>query len=275
MKKLYITDLDGTLLDKNSQVSNTSSNIINNLIKEGVFFTYATARSYKSSSIITKGLNINLPVIIYNGAFIYDIKSNRFLHKVTFNKEQIRELIDFTKKHNYIPLVYTLINGKEKVFWNCNGKLSEGFNYYLSNRQNDRRMTPVNSIEESFCGDVFYVTFIESHDDLLPLYNGIKDNKNYNTVFQQEIYREEYWCEIMPSEATKANAALKLKEILNCKSLEVFGDSLNDIPMFNISDRSYAVMNSVDKLKSIATEVIGYNYEDSVALKLKELENKI
>ena len=60
--------------------------------------------------------------------------------------------------------------------------------------------------------------------------------------------------------------------MIGCDELIVFGDSLNDIPMFEIADKSYAVMNANDKLKQIATKTIGYNYDDSVALKLLEIE---
>jgi len=44
-----------------------------------------------------------------------------------------------------------------------------------------------------------------------------------------------------------------------------FGDAVNDIPMFEISDECYAVQNAVDELKAIATGVIGSNEEDGVA----------
>ena len=42
---LYVSDLDGTLLNSNKVVSNYSKNILNNLIKKGVLFTVATAKN--------------------------------------------------------------------------------------------------------------------------------------------------------------------------------------------------------------------------------------
>lgn len=272
MKSLYLTDLDGTLLNKESVMSENSLNIINAFIKNGGLFSYATARSYNSSSIVTKGLDIKVPVIIYNGGFIYDPIQNKFIHKTLFKKDEILKLIAITKKAGLTPLVYTFVNGEEKIFWNNNGMLSDGFKYYLSSRANDKRLTPVDSLDKSFCGDIFYITFIENYGDLYPLYTGIKNDMCFNTVFQQEIYRQEYWCEIMPKEASKANASKRLKLLLGCDELVVFGDSLNDIPMFNVADKSFAVKNANDKLKQIATEIIGYNYDNSVANKLLELE---
>ncbi len=274
MKTLYLTDLDGTLLNKDSVITSLDIRIINTFIKNGGLFTYATARSNNSASVITEKLNIELPVIVYNGGFIYNGKSKAFTHKTLFTKEEIASLISITKSSGLTPLVYTLVNGEQKILWNNNGNLSSGFLYYLSNRTNDKRLTPVDKLEDSFYGDIFYMTFIESYNDLYPVYNAINTESKFNIVFQQEIYREEYWCEIMPKLASKANAAKLLKEQLNCDELVVFGDSLNDIPMFKIADKAYAVKNANDKLKQIATEIIGYNYENSVALKLYELEKE-
>lgn len=274
MKTLYLTDLDGTFLNKDTVISKRSSDIINTFVNNGGMFSYATARSFNSASIVTKGLKISVPVIIYNGGFIYDTTQNKFLHKTLFDKNEISKLFSLAKASKLTPLVYTLINGEEKILWNNNSFLSDGFKYYLSTRTNDRRLTPVNSLSNSFCGDIFYVTFIENYDDLYPLYSNIRNDDNFNTVFQQEIYREEYWCEIMPKTASKANASQKLKALLGCDELIVFGDSLNDIPMFKVADKSFAVKNANDKLKQIATEIIGYNYDDSVALKILELESE-
>ena len=45
-KTLYVSDLDGTLLDRNSQLSDESVVILNRVIEEhGVNFTIATART--------------------------------------------------------------------------------------------------------------------------------------------------------------------------------------------------------------------------------------
>lgn len=274
MKTLYLTDLDGTFLNKDTVISKRSSDIINTFVNNGGMFSYATARSFNSASIVTKGLKISVPVIIYNGGFIYDTTQNKFLYKTLFDKNEISKLFSLAKASKLTPLVYTLINGEEKILWNNNSFLSDGFKYYLSTRTNDRRLTPVNSLSNSFCGDIFYVTFIENYDDLYPLYSNIRNDDNFNTVFQKEIYREEYWCEIMPKTASKAIASQKLKALLGCDELIVFGDSLNDIPMFKVADKSFAVKNANDKLKQIATEIIGYNYDDSVALKILELESE-
>ena len=55
----------------------------------------------------------------------------------------------------------------------------------------------------------------------------------------------------------------------------MFGDSVNDLPMFKAADEAYAVSNALDELKNVATAVIGSNEEDAVASSLKALKAKI
>lgn len=89
MKTLYISDLDGTLLNSQGKISDYSIKTINNLINEGMIFTYATARSLVSASPVTRGLIKNLPLIIYNGTFIVNAETGKLLHKNIFNSKQV------------------------------------------------------------------------------------------------------------------------------------------------------------------------------------------
>lgn len=52
MRTLYVTDLDGTLLNRNERINQYSLDIINDLVEKGMLFTYATARSLVSASVI-------------------------------------------------------------------------------------------------------------------------------------------------------------------------------------------------------------------------------
>ena len=55
-----------------------------------------------------------------------------------------------------------------------------------------------------------------------------------------------------------------------CDKVISFGDAVNDIPMFEISDEAYAVENAVEELKAVADGIIESNENDGVAKWLKE-----
>ena len=60
-RTLYVTDLDGTLLNQAGRIPPESLEILNRLMARGMLFTYATARSYVSASVVTDGLRVSAP----------------------------------------------------------------------------------------------------------------------------------------------------------------------------------------------------------------------
>lgn len=94
--------------------------------------------------------------------------------------------------------------------------------------------------------------------------------RHFHCVYQNEIYTNEQWLEIMPFNASKSNAIKQLQTRLGCERLIVFGDGKNDINMFKLSDEGYAVQNAHADLKKYATGVIPSNDEDGVAKWLME-----
>ena len=70
--------------------------------------------------------------------------------------------------------------------------------------------------------------------------------------------------------ANKGAAVSRLRRQLNASNIICFGDSDNDLSMFKIADECYAPGNAKAQIKEYATAVIGNNYEDGVALFLRE-----
>ena len=68
----------------------------------------------------------------------------------------------------------------------------------------------------------------------------------------------------------KRQESFILKEICGCDKVISFGDAINDIPMFEISDECYAVENAVEELKAAADGVIQSNENDGVATWLEQ-----
>jgi 5-amino-6-(5-phospho-D-ribitylamino)uracil phosphatase len=268
MKTLYVTDLDGTLLNTEDRVSEYSINTINRLMEKGMLFTYATARSLVSASVVTQGLVLDMPVIVYNGCLVVHEKSGKVLSSIQFTREEREKAIEVIKANQVSPLVYSYIEGKESVSWNPSTE-NEGVQRYLSLRKGDRRLRPVED-NQLYDGEIFYYTCIGERDKLLPIYEALSQDDRYRCTLAQELYREEYWCEIMPSAATKANAIKKLKELYNCEKVIAFGDAVNDKNMLAIADECYAVENAVPELKACATGIISCNDEDGVAKWLEE-----
>ena len=142
--------------------------------------------------------------------------------------------------------------------------------HYIHSRPGDKRLTPVDSPEALLQGETYYFTFIHDQAALEPLWKQVKELSWLNLTFQQDLYRKEYWLEITSEQATKAQAALRLKERLGCDRLVAFGDAMNDLPLFAVADESCAVANAQESVLAAASRVIGSNEEDGVAKYLLE-----
>ena len=261
MKTLYVSDLDGTLLRSDVTISAFTSQTINDLTKQGMLFSYATARSYNTAKKVTSGIDAKIPVIVYNGTFTLDNVTKEIMISNYFDGS-IHAVIDDLLAHDVYPIVYSYIDGVEKMSYVVD-HVTSGMNDYLQSREGDERLHPIDDVQGLYKGNIFYLTCIDEVEKLMPLFETYKEI--YHCVCYQDIYSGEQWFEIMPQKASKANAVLALKQYLQCDRLVVFGDAMNDYDMFMVADAGYAMDNAVDELKQIATGVIGSNNEDAVA----------
>lgn len=266
---LYVSDLDGTLLNRQDRISERSLSILNGLIGRGMHFTYATARSLVSARQVAQGLNMDIPVIVYNGTYIMNAASGEILYSCGFTAEERSFVQQVMEQQGILPLVYSFLDGVEKVSWVTSGE-NDGIRRYLRKRKGDPRLRPLAESSTLYDGESFYYTCIGEKEELEPVYHIFKEDSRFTCTLQQELYRPEYWCEILPRQATKAQAICHLKELLQCDRVVAFGDAINDIPMFRQADEAYAVENAVPELKELATDIIAGNEEDGVALWLQE-----
>lgn len=274
MKTLYVTDLDGTLMRNDVTISAESVRILNQLIDKGVLITYATARSFHSAYDITKDIHFKIPVITRNGTTFADNETAKELETAFFSAEvldELKEKLPITDKCGFTS-VY--IDGEMFKLY-LDGPRSKEFQGYIDYYKSigDKRLVEVDDSEKLFKEKTktSYITLISSREELLPYYEAVKDSDRWETIFQKDTYRDEYWLEICPKDATKAKAVLKLKEKLKCDRVVVFGDSLNDLPMFEIADEAVSVANAMQEAIEASSLTIGSNEEDAVA---KYIENK-
>ncbi|MBQ8409562.1 MAG: HAD family hydrolase [Clostridia bacterium] len=261
-KTLYVSDLDGTLLRGDQTLSDHTVETLNSLIAHGMIFSYATARSYATSSIVTKGLNAKFPVIVYNGTFILENGTRKKLVSHHFSHADAREIVDVLTSEGVQPIVYSHVDGAEKYFY-CPSLINDATEAFLKTRRGDGRDNEVMSTDQLCVGEVFHFSCVGPAENLLPAYERLKDR--FSCVYYKEIYSGEQWLEVHPAGVSKANAVLELKKLMGCDRVVCFGDGKNDVSMFEVADACYAVENAEPELKRIATEIIDGNNADGVA----------
>lgn len=269
MKTFYVSDLDGTLITRNERLSDYSLAVLNGLVERGLPFTYATARSLYTAEAAVRGLKHSLPVIVYDGALIIEPASGKVLYFLAFSAEEQRRLVRTLAQFGVSPVVHARENGEDKIFW-AEGTESPGQARYLARRAGDRRLTPVRSGDELCRGEACFLSCNGDYAPMKRIHDELQSRGFYCRLYPEPYREDSHWLEILPKGATKAEAVVRLKNMLGFDRAVCFGDSANDSEMFDVCDEKYAVRNADEWLKGKATGVIGYCEEDGVAKWLAE-----
>ena len=108
MKTLYVSDMDGTLLDNDSKVSAISAGIISELSREGALITVATARTPATVEPLLSAVCTNCPAIVMTGAAMWNRREKRLVNARIFSKDTASEIIGEFGRHGINPFIYTV-----------------------------------------------------------------------------------------------------------------------------------------------------------------------
>jgi 5-amino-6-(5-phospho-D-ribitylamino)uracil phosphatase len=263
---LFVTDLDGTLLLPDASVGSRSAAIINDYIAQGGLFTYATARSYTSASRVTNGLQLELPVITYGGAIMVDPMSGQQREAVRIGEDAVKAVLNAgADTDSFQPILFVMHEGRDRICW-LPEKSTAYVDRFINQRKGDPRLLPLHNFD-AVSANAFYVSIIGNEQTCRQLQTSMGELLvGCTTVLSEDVYTEdEYWYEIYSEAATKAVAITALQDDIGASGLICAGDNENDLPMFAIADRSLAVANSSEKVRTAASEIISSNVDEGVA----------
>ncbi|MDE5770724.1 MAG: HAD family hydrolase [Ruminococcus sp.] len=270
MKRLYISDLDGTLLNNDAKLSDFTVKSINSLTEKGLYFTFATARSVYSAKPITSALNINIPYILMNGVSIYNPTDDRYIKNEYINSEVSSEVIRVFKEYDLKCFMYKIHNDiLTAYFTEITSQVMSSFAEVRKNNYN-KPFVQCADLTDHADGETVYFTVTGEYERLFPVKSGIERIKGVNHAFYRDTYTGKYYLEIFSESASKANGIKYLRNKYSFDEVVCFGDNLNDIAMFGESDIKIAVGNAVTELKESADFVALPNENNGVAVWLAE-----
>ncbi len=273
MRTLYVTDLDGTLLNSESEISPYSSDLISALSQDGALITIATARTPATVEHILRTTYVSIPVIVMTGASMWDNTAKRYIEPHFLDPDTCREVKRMIKEHGVNPFTYTLgDDGCLEVF----------------------HAHDLTAVEQKFVDERRHLRLKHFHfDDPRELMPSVPDTvlffaigENNAIVDIAERLRATLDCsvgnyldladagvgllDIYAPRISKAHAVKNLARRCGAGRIVVFGDNLNDIPMMQVADVAVAVDNALPEVKAAADVVIGPNTDDSVARYIAE-----
>lgn len=260
--KILFTDMDGTLLNKQKEVTPYTREVLEKWCQAGHKFVLCSGRDINNLKFVRKSLSLNYPgmyLIGYNGGQIYDCEQDKTLYRIGLSHSQvahIKETADSFGIHFHTYSETSIVSPKA----------DEGLTYYQRFINTPTVIAP----------DIFTVLDVEPCKCLLI------ERKDTAKLEQLRLtllpwaekegitlaYSNPYYLEVFPSRSGKGAAVLKLCELLNINPLFSIaaGDAENDISMIEKAGLGIAMANAAESVKNTATTITEYdNDHDGLA----------
>ena len=260
--------MDGTLLNKASVLSATTTNMLNDVIAQGALFTVATARTPATVVGLMKDVRATLPFIVMAGCAMWDNAKQEYSSARIIPNDTIERIIEVFEKHDNNPFVYYK-NGNSIMVNHVEEMTKDELDFIEPRIMGSlKRLQTVKSLRPDSSYDGVMLLFsMGNFNELRAIANeidelGIECTYNcYHDIFDDS----KGFIDLYVKGTTKAAAIKSLANEVGAERIVVFGDNLNDIPMMKVADHSVAVSNAFDEVKQYADEIIGSNEADSVA----------
>lgn len=269
-KTLYVSDLDGTLLNSSSCLSDTTVQLLNQAIGEyGAAFTCATARTPATVTRLMAQVDTRLPLIVLAGAAMWDNATQTYTDVQTIDPDTANKILDAFERHGLHPLIYRQ-HGSMLHVHHC-GQLSAQEQKFVDERTGlQLKKFMLNDDERAYRDDTDgnAVLFFSMHDydSLKAIHDELTATTDCSVMYYRDIFDHNAGLiEIYKAGCTKASAIARLAARIGADRTVVFGDNGNDLAMMHAATHSVAVGNAIAEVKEAASEVIGTNDADSVA----------
>lgn len=255
MIKLFATDLDGTLLNSKGKISDKNKKAFKEMMEKGVTPTISTGRMYSASKNYAEELNLDVPIITYNGALIKST-SGKVFYKSFIAPEIVLEIFQFCRKKGYYFQSYE----NDNLYFEDYTEYSK----FYENHIGVKGITVGSAIDK----------YINEVPKLLIITSGNEESDKICKEINEEFYGKVTaaksllnFVEILSYNTSKAKGLSELAKILNIKIEEILaiGDGNNDIPMLKAAGFSVAMGNAKDEVKQFADAVVSDCDNDGVA----------
>ena len=268
--ELIIFDLDGTLLDRNSMISDYTSETLKLLSKRNIAYTVATGRMLHGAKAILEGHRFNLPQVYKNGVMIWNPGQQRYTSSMTLTPYELENVVCACIQQGVTPFIFTLDEDHTSTVYHSVLQTDADFELVrVLAIESNIRMRPLDELPED--ATVTHVNSIGAPNAIRAVLSSVEDETHlvaYSGIAQEGA--DWHWLDVHHSAASKGGALSTLKELLCLERVICFGDSDNDLSMFEAADECYAPANANDAIKSAATAIIGHHDEEGIAKFLRE-----
>ncbi len=251
---LLLSDMDGTLIGSNFEISEKNFNAISYFIEHGGNFGVATGRTKYSIRPYIGELKLNGPCILYNGALVYDFQKDRDIKSEFMEKHMLDEYVDYCLKN--------FENMTVEIF-------TPEMMYIVSPEENadpaverEKKVFRYSSLAEISEMDWYKVILFDTGKNLLEAQAALKAFELEDKL--ENAFSQDFYLELLKKNVSKGMALEGLKKLprFSQKTIIAVGDYDNDIGMIKSADVGIAVKNARACVKQAADIITVSNDED-------------
>lgn len=263
-KYLIAIDLDGTLLHDDKLITAKTRDYLSGLARDGHCIVIATGRPLRSVLYFQQELNIDCPVVCYNGTMSIDYHHQRFPKRIIkFNRDIVHKIINDVGLENFDNImvetekcIYLLKKDDElnEFFWNEGHNLVYGHQFDFDDDPMTLIFKPINNGEE--------------------IKEKLKSAVSKYPHFNLRFWYDSFYSEVYLDYGTKKDGLAYIASQLNIDQANTIacGDNDNDIEMLGWATHSVVMENASDDVKSYATIITKEdNNNDGLVEALKEI----
>lgn len=252
-----VSDIDGTLLNNNKEISQENLESISQFRRMGGLFTLATGRSYMEAKRYIEQLDLQFPVILCNGAILYEPVSESVFPVHTMPRNLMLSLLHELERKLPSSIDF-FAYGLDTVYATKMGPLAKAGVDQID--FNVEMLTSFEQIPDTLCIKVIAV----ATDEEMKLLLDWSKTADFPVDF---IPSSDNYFEILPAGASKGNAlsALLKRLHLTPDKAAAIGDHCNDLSMLSRAGLGAAVANAHPAVLQQAKIIVPSNNDHGVA----------
>ncbi|HEY9666473.1 MAG TPA: Cof-type HAD-IIB family hydrolase [Coleofasciculaceae cyanobacterium] len=267
--KAVFFDIDGTLVNRNHEISMRSRHAIAQLLKRDITVSLATGRPYFGATQIMSELGVNGSSLFYSGALIINPYQETSLFSKSIEPEVLEGLIQEVSQNNLYFELYTHTD----YYISQANQLAKIHSEYIN------KMPKITSLSELITTEeILKVGFIveKGSTEEIILYETLAQ---FSTLQLATAFGASHphllWASATHKDAARENAFELLIQSMNISPSEVmaFGDGESDIPFLKLAGVGIAMGNSEKSVQDAARIVTKSVEEDGVFYAISRLLN--
>ena len=256
MIKLIATDMDDTLLDASSSLTPRTLSALQQAMSAGVMLSLSSGRMPESMLPFAERIGVNAPRILFNGALIYDHRTDQILYSNAIDAETALAVAKMIEAEGVYLQIYP---GKG---YYCHRRCEHTERYEASIRVPCTELGM--PVSEWMTGSMVKMLAIATPEIIDALQAKLRTAFPRGVNFMKS---KAHYLEIVAEGVDKGSAIRVLAEKLGLSTDEVlaFGDGQNDAAMLEAAGFGVAMENAVAECKAAAKLIAPRNTEDGVA----------